>query len=86
MHAWLETVRAGFADQIFIYIAIVVAGHLNEYLKRLRREERERYRYQQALVASQLHSLKAQLRLTFFSTLSIESPHSGMGIRKMPMP
>ena len=56
---------AGFADQIFIYIAIVVAGHAYEYLKRLRREERERYEYQQALVASELHSLKAQLRPHF---------------------
>ena len=65
MHAWLETVRAGFADQIFIYMAIVVAGHAYEYLKRLRREERERYEYQQALVASELHSLKAQLRPHF---------------------
>jgi two-component system, LytTR family, sensor kinase len=64
-HAWLETVRAGFADQIFIYIAIVVAGHAYEPLKRLRREERERYEYQQALVASELHSLKAQLRPHF---------------------
>ena len=63
-HAWLETVRAGFADQIFIYVAIV-AGHAYEYLKRLRREERERYEYQQALVASELHSLKAQLRPHF---------------------
>lgn len=65
MHAWLETVRAGFADQIFIYMAIVVAGHAYEYLKRLRREERERYEYQQVLVASELHSLKAQLRPHF---------------------
>jgi sensor histidine kinase YesM len=68
--AWLETVRAGFADQIFIYIAIVLAGHAYEYLKRLRREERERYLYQQALVASEVHSLKAQLRPHFlFNTL-----------------
>jgi two-component system LytT family sensor kinase len=60
----------GFADQIFSYIAIVVAGHAYEYLKRLRREERERYEYQQALVASELHSLKAQLRPHFlFKTL-----------------
>jgi hypothetical protein len=36
-----------------------------EYLKRLRREERERYEYQQALVASELRSLKAQLRPRF---------------------
>jgi hypothetical protein len=80
--AWLETVRAGFADQIFIYIAIVVAGHAYECL---RREERERYEYQQALVASELHSLKRCFALAFFSTLSIESSHS-WGVRQMPMP
>jgi Histidine kinase len=47
------------------YIAIVVAGHAYGYLKRLQREERERYEYQQALVASEPHSLKAQLRPHF---------------------
>lgn len=46
-------------------LPLVLAGHAYEYLKRLRREERERYQYQQALVASELHSLKAQLRPHF---------------------
>jgi two-component system, LytTR family, sensor kinase len=70
-HSWLGIVRNGFADQIFIYTAIVVAAHAYEYLKRLRREERERYEYQQALVASELQALKMQLRPHFlFNTLN----------------
>src|SRR5215831_2887350 len=39
LHSWLEMVRGGFADVIFIYIAIVVAAHAYEYLKRVRRQE-----------------------------------------------
>lgn len=67
---WLEMIRGGFADQIFIYIAIVVAAHAFQYLKRLKREERERYEYQQALAASELQALRMQLRPHFlFNTL-----------------
>jgi len=70
LHSWLEMIRGGFADQIFIYIAIVVAAHAYEYLKRLRREELERYEYQQALAASELQALKMQLHPHFlFNTL-----------------
>ncbi len=69
-HSWLEIVRTAFADQLFIYIAMVVAAHAYEYLKRLRREEREKYEYQQALVASELQALKMQLHPYFlFNTL-----------------
>jgi two-component system LytT family sensor kinase len=69
-HLWLENIRTGFADQTFIYIAMVVAAHAYVYLKRLRREEREKYEYQQALIASELQALKMQLRPHFlFNTL-----------------
>ncbi len=69
-HTWLYIIRTGFADQVFIYVAIVVAAHAYEYLKRLRREERERYEYQQALAASELQALKMQLHPHFlFNTL-----------------
>ena len=69
-HSWAEMIRGGFADEIFIYIAIVVAAHAYEYLKRLRRQEREKYEYQQALVASELQTLKMQLHPHFlFNTL-----------------
>ena len=68
--SWLEMIRGGFADQIFIYIAIVVAAHAYEYLKRLRRQEREKYEYRQALAASELQALKMQLHPHFlFNTL-----------------
>jgi len=68
--SWLEIVRTGFADDTFIYIAIVVAAHGYEYLKRVRRQEAERYEYQQALAASELQALKMQLHPHFlFNTL-----------------
>jgi len=68
--SWVEMIRSNFADQIFIYTAIVVAAHAYEYLKRLRQQERERYEYQQALAASELQVLKMQIRPHFlFNTL-----------------
>jgi two-component system LytT family sensor kinase len=67
---WKEMLRGGFADVIFIYVAIVVAAHAYEYLKRLRRQERDHYEYQQALAASELQALKMQLHPHFlFNTL-----------------
>ncbi|HVI06930.1 MAG TPA: histidine kinase [Candidatus Binatia bacterium] len=68
--SWLEMVRTSFADDTFVYIAIVVAAHGYEYLKRLRREERELYEYRQALAASEPQALKMQLQPHFlFNTL-----------------
>jgi two-component system, LytTR family, sensor kinase len=68
--SWRDIIRFGFADQIFIYISIVVAAHAYEYLRRLRSEERERYEYQQALAASELQILKTQIQPHFlFNTL-----------------
>ncbi|MGA2921568.1 MAG: histidine kinase [Candidatus Sulfotelmatobacter sp.] len=68
--SWVEMIRSNFADQIFIYTAIVVAAHAYEYLKRLRQQERERYEYQQALAASELQVLKMQIHPHFlFNTL-----------------
>src|SRR5579872_1548198 len=70
LQSWLEVVRSAFADDTFVYIAIVVAAHGYEYLKRLRKEERERFEYQQALAASELQALKMQLHPHFlFNTL-----------------
>src|ERR1700693_3599574 len=67
---WVDMIRSGFADQVFIYTAIVVAAHAYNYLMRLQREERERYEYQQALAASELQALKMQLHPHFlFNTL-----------------
>ncbi len=68
--AWLEIVRTSFADDTLVYIAIVVAAHAYESWKRARRQEAEKYEYQQALAASELQSLKMQLQPHFlFNTL-----------------
>jgi sensor histidine kinase YesM len=70
LQAWLEVVQTSFADDTLVYIAIVVAGHAYVYLKRVRRQEAEKYEYQQALAASELQALKMQLRPHFlFNTL-----------------
>jgi two-component system LytT family sensor kinase len=70
IHAWLQIIRAGFADETFFFLAIVVAAHAYEYFKRVRRQEAERYEYQQALAASELQALKMQLHPHFlFNTL-----------------
>jgi two-component system LytT family sensor kinase len=69
-HSPFELVQGGFADQITIYIAIVVAAHAYEYFEKFRKQEMERYEHQQALVASELQVLKMQLHPHFlFNTL-----------------
>jgi|SRR5580692_13897 two-component system LytT family sensor kinase len=70
IHSWLQIIRSGFADETFSYLAIVVAAHAYEYLKRVRRQEAERSEYQRALAASELQALKMQLQPHFlFNTL-----------------
>ncbi len=62
--------RTGFADQIVIYFAIVVAAHAYEYFERARKEELERSELQQALAANELQALRIQLHPHFlFNTL-----------------
>ncbi len=69
-HNPLELIYGSFADQITMYIAIVVAAHGYEYFQRTRRQELERCEYQQALAASELQTLKMQLHPHFlFNTL-----------------
>jgi two-component system LytT family sensor kinase len=69
-HGPLELIRTGFADQITMYIAIVVAAHASEYFERVRKQELERYEYQRALAASELQALRIQLHPHFlFNTL-----------------
>jgi two-component system, LytTR family, sensor kinase len=66
----LALIRSGFADQITIYIAIVVAAHAYQYFERLRKEEMEKCEFQRALAASELQALKMQLHPHFlFNTL-----------------
>ncbi|MGB8889711.1 MAG: histidine kinase [Candidatus Korobacteraceae bacterium] len=69
-HNPIEVIQSGFADLITIYIALVVAAHAYEYFERTRKQEMERYEYQQALAASELQALKMQLHPHFlFNTL-----------------
>jgi hypothetical protein len=69
-HGPLEIIHQGFADQITMYIAIVVAAHAYEYFERVRRQELEKYEFQRALAASELQVLKMQLHPHFlFNTL-----------------
>jgi two-component system, LytTR family, sensor kinase len=70
IQTYLEIVRTSFADVTLIYVAIVLAAHAYAYLKRVRRQEAERYEYQRALAASELQALKMQLQPHFlFNTL-----------------
>jgi two-component system LytT family sensor kinase len=68
--SWLEMIRGGFADEIFIYIAIVVAAHAYEYFRRARSQELEASEFQRALAVSELQALKMQIHPHFlFNTL-----------------
>jgi sensor histidine kinase YesM len=69
-HGPLELIHEGFADQITMYIAIVVAAHAYQYFERVRRQEVEKYEVERALAASELQALKMQLHPHFlFNTL-----------------
>jgi two-component system LytT family sensor kinase len=66
----LSLIHSGFADQITMYIAIVVAAHAYGYFERVRRQELERSEYQRTLTASELQILKMQIHPHFlFNTL-----------------
>jgi two-component system, LytTR family, sensor kinase len=71
MHGPLDLIHSGFADQITMYIAIVLAAHAYQYFERARKQELEKYEFQRALAASELHTLKMQLHPHFlFNTLN----------------
>lgn len=66
----LELIHQGFADQITIYIAIVLVAHGYQYFDRMRKQEMQKYEFQRALAASELQALKMQLHPHFlFNTL-----------------
>jgi two-component system, LytTR family, sensor kinase len=66
----LELVRNGFADLIYIYVAIILAAHAYDYFERARTQDLERAKFQEALTASELHALKMQIHPHFlFNTL-----------------
>lgn len=65
-----ELIYGEFADQITMYVAIVFAAHAYQYFDRVRKQEVEKYEFQQALAASELQALKMQLHPHFlFNTL-----------------
>jgi two-component system, LytTR family, sensor kinase len=69
-HSPLQLIHSGFADQITIYFAIVLAGHAYAYFERARKQEIASYEYQRALAASELEALKMQIHPHFlFNTL-----------------
>jgi two-component system, LytTR family, sensor kinase len=71
LYSWREMIRTGFADEIFIYIAIVVAAHAYEYFQQARRRALEASEFERALAVSELHALKMQLHPHFlFNTLN----------------
>ncbi len=66
----LALIHQGFADQITMYIAIVVAAHAYYYFEKARKREMEKYEFQRTLAASELQALKMQLHPHFlFNTL-----------------
>lgn len=81
-HGPLELIHSGFADQITIYIAVVVAAHAYQYFERVRNQDVERSEFQRALAASELQVLKMQIHPHFlFNTLHgistlIDTDHS----------
>jgi two-component system, LytTR family, sensor kinase len=69
-HSLMVLMREGFADQVTMYVAIVVAAHAYEYFERARTQELQRRELEQALAASELQALKSQLHPHFlFNTL-----------------
>lgn len=69
-HGPLELIHSGFADQITIYIAVVLAAHAYQYFEKVRKQDIERSEFQRALAASELQALKMQLHPHFlFNTL-----------------
>ena len=71
--SWREMIGSGFADVIFIYIAIVVAAHAYQYFQRARNQELEVSEFHRALAVSELHALKMQLHPHFLFNTSMGS-------------
>jgi hypothetical protein len=86
LRSWVGMLRTSFADMVFIYVALVVAAHAYEYLRRVRTQERERYEYQQALAASELQVLKMQLHPHFLFNTLHGIARSSRAIPKSPRP
>lgn len=60
-----------FADELVVYLAIVVAAHAAVYFRRVQRQEVEQLELREALTQSELHTLQMQIQPHFlFNTLN----------------
>jgi hypothetical protein len=60
-----------FADELVVYLAIVVAAHAAVYFRRVQRQELEQLELKEALAQSELHTLQMQIQPHFlFNTLN----------------
>ncbi|MGA9719659.1 MAG: histidine kinase [Acidobacteriaceae bacterium] len=60
-----------FADELVVYLAIVVAAHAAVYFRRVQRQELEQLELKEALTQSELHTLQMQIQPHFlFNTLN----------------
>lgn len=60
-----------FADELVVYLAIVIAGHAVVYFRRSQRQEVEQVELREALTQSELHTLQMQIQPHFlFNTLN----------------
>ena len=70
IHSYIAVIAGTFAEQLSMYVAIVLAAHTFSFFKQARDEESEKLRLQKALAASELEMLKMQLHPHFlFNTL-----------------
>lgn len=60
-----------FADELVVYLAVVIAAHAAVYFRRLQRQEVEQVELREALTQSELHTLQMQIQPHFlFNTLN----------------
>ena len=65
-----QLVQSNFADQLLMYVAVVVAAHAYAYFVRGQRQEIERLQLSRSLAQSELQTLRTQLHPHFlFNTL-----------------
>ncbi len=68
--ALVELTYTTFADELVMYVAIVMAAHAVVYYRRVQRQELEQLALKEALTQSELHTLQMQIQPHFlFNTL-----------------
>lgn len=70
LHSLLELITSNFADQLLMYLGVIVAAHAYAYFVRGQRQEIERLQLSRSLAQSELQTLRTQLHPHFlFNTL-----------------